>query len=82
MQVGEDSTRWREAPLAGDLGELVFCWSGAVGSCARWSSLVVLGHCGDLGRPGDFERSPDVILSVLGAHTLHTEQPRFTVGDG
>jgi hypothetical protein len=31
--------------LAGDLGELEFCWSGAAGPCAWWSSLVVIGHC-------------------------------------
>lgn len=31
--------------LVGDLGELGFCRSGAVGSCAWWSSLVVIGHC-------------------------------------
>lgn len=31
--------------VVGDLGELGFCWSGAVGSWAWWSSLVVIGHC-------------------------------------
>jgi hypothetical protein len=31
--------------FAGDLGELGFCWSGAVGSRAWWSSLVVIGRC-------------------------------------
>jgi hypothetical protein len=31
--------------LVGDLGELGFGWSGTVGSCAWWSSLVVIGYC-------------------------------------
>lgn len=31
--------------LAGDLGELHFRCSGAVGPCAWWSLLVVIGHC-------------------------------------
>ncbi|MGW5434783.1 hypothetical protein ACWET9_48130 [Streptomyces sp. NPDC004059] len=31
--------------LAGDLGELGFCCSAAVGSRSWWSSLVVIGRC-------------------------------------
>ncbi len=31
--------------VAGDLGELGFCWSGVVGSYAWWSSSVAIGHC-------------------------------------
>ncbi|MFC8928856.1 hypothetical protein ACFT43_23710 [Streptomyces albidoflavus] len=31
--------------LAGDLGDLRFRCSGAVGLCTWWSSLVLIGHC-------------------------------------